>query len=491
MRWWFYLAVSKILNMKDCGNAYHGKHLKVSLDYIMNPEKTQNGKLIGGVNCQPELAYKQMKSTKKKFLKEDKRQGYHFIISFKEDEVDSDVAFEITEKFVKEYIGNRYEAVYVVHDNTDHIHSHIIMNSVSFVDGKKYRNEKGDWAKYIQPITNRLCEEYGLSIIDLEEERSNKKRTEHYKEWNEIRDGKFVWSDMIKRDIDACIIQSDCYEAFINMLQEKGYRVKEGKYLAVLPPGMQRYRRCETLGHNYSKDMIVERIQKEDLAYYQGIKESEMPRIVNCYVRRYKRTKLSGLQKKYYAKLYRLGKIKRKAYSQAWKYKDEIKKMHRLQEEYLFLSEHCINSLEQLVASFQNISEKKKEVSKEKSKLFKERNKFNSLFNIADRMLEIECANEAFESGDLFFDKEHREWEELQKKLETTGYSFAEILRIKEFYHSKIGELQKKEAYVRQQLNIANGIIKELSPDINEESRDKVESLEKEKIRTKGSKDSR
>ncbi|MGN0316869.1 MAG: hypothetical protein ACI4E1_02925, partial [Lachnospira sp.] len=66
-----------------------------------------------------------------------------------------------------------------------------------------------------------------------------------------------------------------------------------------------------------------------------------------------------------------------------------------------------------------------------------------------------------------------------------------EILRIKEFYHSKIGELQKKEAYVRQQLNIANGIIKELSSDINEESRDKVESLEKEKIRTKGSKDSR
>ena len=79
----------------------------------------------------------------------------------------------------------------------------------------------------------------------------------------------------------------------------------------------------------------------------------------------------------------------------------------------------------------------------------------------------------------------------MQKELEIAGYSFTEILRVKEFYHSKIGELQKKEAYVRQQLNIANGIIKELSSDINEESRDKVESLEKEKIRTKGSKDSR
>lgn len=189
--------------MKDCGTAYHGKHLKIAINYILNPEKTQNGRLVKGINCQPELAYNQMKSTKKKFLKEDKRQGYHFIISFKKGEVTPDVALEITEKFAKEYIGSRYETVIAVHDNTEHIHSHIIMNSVSFVDGKKYRYEKGDWAKYIQPITNRLCKEYGLSVIDLEEERSNKDRTTHYKEWNEIRDGKFIWSDMIKRDIDS------------------------------------------------------------------------------------------------------------------------------------------------------------------------------------------------------------------------------------------------------------------------------------------------
>lgn len=68
--------------------------------------------------------------------------------------------------------------VYVVHDNTAHVHSHIVFNSVSFVDGKKYRYEKGDWAKYIQPITNKLCQEYGLSIIDVDD--GNKEKGKQY-----------------------------------------------------------------------------------------------------------------------------------------------------------------------------------------------------------------------------------------------------------------------------------------------------------------------
>ena len=161
------MAISKILHMKDSGNSFHARHLKRALDYVMNPEKTQRGRLVGAVNCQADIAFEQMMDTKKQFGKTDKRQGYHIILSFKEDEVEPDRAFEITQKFVAEYLGDAYEAVFVVHDNTDHVHSHIVFNSVSFVDGKKYRYEKGDWAKYIQPITNKLCQEYGLSIIDF------------------------------------------------------------------------------------------------------------------------------------------------------------------------------------------------------------------------------------------------------------------------------------------------------------------------------------
>jgi len=159
------LAISKILNMKDCGGHFHGKHLKRSLDYVMNPEKTQDGRLVGSINCQVDSAFEQMRATKRKFGKVDKRQGYHIILSFKEDEVNPDTAFEITRRFVEEYLGKSYEAVYVVHDNTAHVHSHIVFNSVSFVDGKKYRYEKGRAALY------RVSEFLGIKkrLLDIRE----------------------------------------------------------------------------------------------------------------------------------------------------------------------------------------------------------------------------------------------------------------------------------------------------------------------------------
>ena len=142
------MAISKILHMKDSGNSFHARHLKRALDYVMNPEKTQRGRLVGAINCQADMAFEQMMDTKKQFGKTDKRQGYHIILSFKEDEVEPDRAFEITQKFVAEYLGDAYEAVFVVHDNTDHVHSHIVFNSVSFVDGKKYRYTDN----YVNPL---------------------------------------------------------------------------------------------------------------------------------------------------------------------------------------------------------------------------------------------------------------------------------------------------------------------------------------------------
>lgn len=136
----------------------------------------------------------------------------------------------------------RTDDKYAVHDNTEHTHGHIIYNSVNYLTGKKFRYEKGDWARVIQPITNRLCEEYGLSTIDIEMEGLDKQK--RYQDWNEFRDGKFIWRDMIRRDVDACIMQSDTFEEFLDMLKEKGYEIKQNKYLAIKPQGMSHFCRC-------------------------------------------------------------------------------------------------------------------------------------------------------------------------------------------------------------------------------------------------------
>ena len=458
------MAISKILNMKDCGGHFHGKHLKRSLDYVMNPEKTQDGRLVGAINCQADAAFEQMKETKRKFGKVDKRQGYHIILSFKENEVNPDTAFEITQRFVEEYLGKSYEAVYVVHDNTEHVHSHIVFNSVSFVDGKKYRYEKGDWAKYIQPITNRLCEEYGLSIIDVDDG-SKEKQHESYKDWSEYREGSFVWADMIKRDLDACILQAVDYQQFLDLLSDKGYTIKQGKYLAVKPQGMTRFRRCKTLGDRYSDEAIRERISNEDISFYREKQEEIKPVLIRCKVKRYRKAKMSGLQKRYYAKLYRIGKLKKRPYSQAWKYKDDIRRMHKLQKEYLFLANHDIHSAEELVSVISSLTDKRKEISLEKSRIYKARERSRELFDIADEMQELKPAEQSYIQGDEFFEYEHIKWEMLKQKLLSQGYSLDEVEALRKHYKEEYSQACAKERAVFKELNIGKSIWKSLISD--------------------------
>lgn len=474
------LAISKILHMKDSGTSYHGAHLKKAIDYILNTEKTQNGRYAGAINCQLEKSFEQMRKTKEFFGKNNKRQGYHVILSFKEGEVEPEKAFEVTQKFVKEYIGNSYEAVYAVHDNTDHVHSHIIFNSVSFVDGKKFHYKKGDWANEIQPITNRLCKEYGLSVLDFEENSYGKQYQN--KEWAEKRGNTFPWSEMIKRDLDACILQAASFESFVDLLMDKGYEIKTGKYFAIRPPGMSRFKRTKSLGEKYEEDELRNRIISETLSMYQKKTEKEFePKIIKCYVRRYKKAKMSGIQKKYYARLYRFGNLKKQSYSQAWKHKDEIKRMRDLQEHYLFLTRHDIHSMTELAATIQNLTDKRKETGSEKSEIYSKKGKFMNLFRIAEEMKELELAEKAFQSGDVFFNKEHERWINLENKLNAEGYSMDEALKLKDHFAGEIRKVNEKEAAVRRELKIARQVWTEvLNTEVGTSQKIKRDEIEKE-----------
>ena len=455
--------------MKDTGGSFHGKHLKASLEYVMNEEKTQGGRLVGSINCRIGSAFEEMKATKEKFGKTDKRQGYHLILSFKEDEVDPDTAFEVTRRFVEEYLGKEYEVVYVVHDNTEHVHSHIIFNSVSFVTGRKYRYEKGDWAREIQPLTNRLCEEYGLSILEIEEGSREKEermeRHERYKEWNEYRDGAFVWSKMIQRDVDACILQAGDYEEFLSLLTEKGYEVKQNKYTAVKPRGMKRYRRLKTLGEDYTDDMLKKRIEETDISDYLSAQKEPSPQIIRCYVKRYRRAKLSGLQKKYYTRLYRTGQLKKRPYSQAWKYRDDIRRMQSLQNEYLFLARHDIKTAEELVAVQSSLTDKKREASADKSMAFRDRSRFKGLFKLLDTVNDLSPAESAYRQGDEYFIKEHELYEDTLSRIKEQGYTVEELSNIRAYHKKRIAEAREKEMAVLKELRLSEKIMSDIRTD--------------------------
>ena len=152
-----------------------------------------------GHNCIPEQALSQMVDTKRHFGKLDKRQGYHFILSFEEDEVSEEEAFQVVGEFVAEFLGKDFEAVYAVHNDTDHIHGHIIFNSVRCTTGYKYDYKNGDWENIIQPLTNRICREYGLSVLDLEEAKEKRKQKGQEEKSLAERDRR------IRRDVDQAL----------------------------------------------------------------------------------------------------------------------------------------------------------------------------------------------------------------------------------------------------------------------------------------------
>lgn len=473
------MAITKILTIGDSGVKFSGKHLEQAVSYILDREKTQGGRLVTGINCQPGKAYEQMAATKRKYGKTDKRQGYHLIISFEEGEVTLDTAFEIIRKFVEEYLGQEYEAVLAVHDNTAYVHGHIIFNSVNYHNGRKYRYEKGDWAKKIQPVTNRLCEEYGLSTIEIEEH--GRKRNEGYKDWNEFRDGKFIWREMIQRDVDACIMQAESFEEFLDLMVEKEYDIKQNKYLAVKPKGMQRFCRCKSMGDNYTEERIRERIRLESLATYAKRKHGEGSHTIEPPEDEFlRRTKLTGIQKTYYAKVCRLRHLERLPYSKAWEYREEIRKMQEVHEKYLFLVKNGIHSLTELVAARDNLKEKAAECGKERRELYLERKQMEPLFSVADKMMELAPAEKSWQAGDGFFEKEHLRYRALQEQLQSEGYSLEETENLRKKYKDKGNGIYERQREIRKRLKMAGEMIGEFTESL-ERARDRqAEKTEQE-----------
>ena len=456
------MAITKILTIGDSGVKFSGKHLEQAVSYILDREKTQGGRLVTGINCQPGKAYEQMAATKRKYGKTDKRQGYHLIISFEAGEASPDTAFEIIWKFVEEYLGQEYEAVLAVHDNTAHVHGHIIFNSVNYHNGRKYRYEKGDWAKKIQPITNRLCEEYGLSTIEIEEH--GRKRNERYKDWNEFRDGKFIWREMIQRDVEACIMQAESFEEFLDLMVEKEYDIKQNKYLAVKPKGMQRFCRCKSLGEDYTEERIRERIRMESLETYAKRNREQNPHTIEPPGDEFlRRTKLTGIQKTYYTKICRLRHLERLPYSKAWEYREEIRKMQEVHEKYLFLVKNGIHSLAELIAARENLEEKAAECKKERRRLYREKKQMEPLFSVADKMAELAPAEESYQAGDDFFAKEHLRYQALEGQLQSQGYSLEETEILRNRYKDRGSGIYQRQREISRRLKMSGEMIEEFT----------------------------
>lgn len=355
------MAITKIMNMKAAKTGNVAAHLKHSLEYICNKAKTDNGNLVGSINCLPDFSFEQMIQTKEIFGKTGGRQGYHFVISLEPGEGNAEDMLEIMRRFAEEFLGEEYEAVYTVHNDKNHLHGHLVFNSVNMVTGKKYDYKKGDWKDIIQPITNKLCEEYGLSIVPAEY--SKEPLNMNRKEWEKEQS----WSDVVEADMRYCRSRANSVDEFLYFMEELGYEVKSGVHISVKAGKMKRSRRLDTIDEEFSKEKLEEYFTEEK--YFGDYTE---PKIYgNGLALRYKPK--SDLQKKYYAKVYRLHVVQKYRFRYHYtRYKEDLEQMHKLQEEYLFLCRKNINSWADVFNAQRAAEKKVAEIDACKKELYKE-----------------------------------------------------------------------------------------------------------------------
>ena len=318
--------------------------LEDAIGYAANRSKTEKSCYESAFACTLESAFTDMRKTKERWHKSGGVQGYHLVQSFAADEVTPELAHQIAKELADRVLGGRYEYVIGTHLNTDHIHSHIVWNSVSRIDGKKYHSNGKSYVTEIRAVSDELCRKYKLSVIDTE---NSKYVAKPYAEWLAEKNGQPTWRTAIRQDVDEAIQQSLTWRQFLTVLERKGYEVRLGrKYPVLRPPGKERFVRFKTLGKRYTPEVIQTRILYPRT--YRPYVENP-PTIQHGRLRSGKpRRKLTGLRALYYRYLYELGALPRKPRRPSYAVRQDAYKLDQRIRQMEFLSKNNIDTLAQL-----------------------------------------------------------------------------------------------------------------------------------------------
>ena len=334
-------AVDYVMNRKKTTAV----SLQDALDYAVNRDKTEQSCFESSYARILETAFADMRQTKERWHKLGGVQGYHLVQSFAAGEVTPELAHQIAQELADRVLGGRYEYVIGTHLNTDHIHSHIVWNSVSCVDGKKYRSNYKSYVTEIRAVSDELCRKYKLSVIDTE---NSNHVAKPYAEWLSEKNGQPTWRTAIRQDVDDVIQQSLTWRQFLTTLERKGYEVRMGrKYPVLRPPGKEHFVRFKTLGKRYTPEAIQTRIlypqtyhscaEKQPTVQHGRLRSGGKPR-----------RKLTGLRALYYRYLYELGALPRKPRRPSYAVRQDAYKLDQRIRQMEFLSKHNIDTLEQL-----------------------------------------------------------------------------------------------------------------------------------------------
>ena len=359
-----------------------GQELSDVIRYAVNSRKTQKAdnedcavvhRFVSGINCSPSTARDEMLAVKKRFGKENGTVAYHGYQSFAPGEATPEMAHEIGMKLAARLWGDRYQVIVATHlDKENHLHNHFVLNTVSFVDGIKYHRTKKDYHE-MQTVSDELCREYGLSVI----EQPQQGRGKQYGEWRAEQEQRPTWRGLIRADIDEAIRQSMTERQFFDNLRKKGYEVKIGKDISVRPPGKERFvRLMRNFGEDYSLDNIRRRILSQSRPVRK--KPEQKPEILRVRLVGSLKTarKLTGFRALYVHYCYLLGIFPKNRPQQSRKrlhflLGEDLLKLDAITAETRLLIGHRIDTAEQLFCYRDEVNGKIEALTSDRKQLYK------------------------------------------------------------------------------------------------------------------------
>lgn len=371
----------KLFTDKDMAEQ-DGQELSDVIRYAVNSRKTQKAdnedcavvhRFVSGINCSPSTARDEMLAVKKRFGKESGTVAYHGYQSFAPGEATPELAHEIGVKLAERLWGNRYQVIVATHlDKENHLHNHFVVNTVSFADGIKYHRTRKDYYK-MQTVSDELCREYGLSVI----EQPQQGRGKQYGEWRAEQEQRPTWRGLIRADIDEAIRQAMTERQFFDALRKKGYAVKVGKDISVRPPGKERFvRLMRNFGEDYSLDSIRRRILSQRRPERRTTEQK--PEILRVRLIGNLKTarKLTGFRTLYVHYCYLLGIFPKNRPQQSRKrlhflLREDLLKLDAITAETRLLIGHRIDTAEQLFCYRDEVNGKIEALTADRKQLYK------------------------------------------------------------------------------------------------------------------------
>ena len=438
--------------------------------YVINPDKTDEMTLVSGIGCEVKSAYAEMMQTKEMFHQTDGVQAYHIIQSFLPEEIDGETAHELGQQLAEEYLKD-YQVVIATHVDKHHVHNHLVLNSVSDKTGKKYHSSPESYYKQIRRISDRLCREYGLSVI-----MNPARNSLSYMEWKLQQNEILTLREMFDQDAKECLSQALDVGQFYALMEDRGYTVRHrGSYPSFVPNGYTHPYRMRSKGKSVTEDDLARMIE-EGLSNPNF--EVLVPRVEKAFV---PYGKQHGPHRIYLSWLYALkliGQGKRTQYPRI-NYK-ELRRFEQIKACEAFLRENGLETTEQ-------VRSKKTELQQEMETLTKSRIIWNNkkkrqkpLFDALATMESLKEAPALYTQGVVGIEEDYRRYLAAKKALHDVDL---EALREeRDDVYAKIASVNAEIRSVRKELRIIDRILAD-TPELERSLRDEIEIEESEQKR--------